>query len=81
MIFIFLSFNNKEIFDSSIHETTDFLENGKTTIGGIEFEIDMTEGFDIVIPELNAIYTNNKYAWVRLFFNCRRGCWRGRNHQ
>lgn len=48
-----------KIFDNSIHTTTDFLKNGKNKIGGIEFEIiDMDEGFDIVIPEINAIYTH-----------------------
>ena len=47
------------IFDNSIHTTTDFLENDKTTIGGIDFEIiDTDEGFDIIIPEINAIYTH-----------------------
>lgn len=48
-----------ESFDGSIHKTTDFLENGKTVIGGIEFDIvDTSEGFDIVIPEINAVYTH-----------------------
>ena len=47
------------IFDNSIHTTTDFLENSKTTIGGIDFEIiDADEGFDIIIPEINTIYTH-----------------------
>lgn len=48
-----------EIFDSSIHTTTNFLSEGKTEIGGITFDIiDTAEGFDIVIPEINAIYTH-----------------------
>ena len=47
------------IFDSSIHTTTDFLKIGKTKIGGIEFEIiDNDEGFEVVIPEINAVYTH-----------------------
>ena len=47
------------IFDNSIHTTTDFIENGKNVIAGIEFDIiDKSEGFDIVIPEINAIYTH-----------------------
>lgn len=46
-------------FDNSIHTTTDFIENGKTIIAGIEFDIvDKSEGFDIVIPEINAVYTH-----------------------
>ncbi len=48
-----------KIFDNSIHTTTNFLKNGKNVIGGIEFDIiDKAEGFDIVIPEINAIYTH-----------------------
>ncbi len=48
-----------KIFDNSIHTTTDFIESGKTTIGGIEFDIiDTDEGFDIVLPEINTIYTH-----------------------
>lgn len=48
-----------EIFDDSIHKTTDFLKGGKVTIGGIGFEIvENDEAFDIVIPEINAIYTH-----------------------
>ena len=48
-----------DIFDNSIHETTNFIENGKQIIGGIEFDIvDKSEGFDIIIPEINAVYTH-----------------------
>lgn len=48
-----------EIFDSSIHTITDFIENGKLVLGGIEFDIiDTDEGFDIIMPEINAIYTH-----------------------
>lgn len=47
------------IFDNSIHTTTNFLLNGKNIIGGIEFNImDKNEGFDIVIPEINTVYTH-----------------------
>ena len=47
------------VFDSSIHKTTNFLKNEKTKIAGIEFEIiDNKEGFDIVIPEIKAVYTH-----------------------
>ena len=47
------------IFDNSIHTTTDFIENGKVIIAGIEFDIiDKDEGFDIVIPEINTVYTH-----------------------
>lgn len=35
------------------------MTNGKTVIGGIEFDIiDGEEGFDVVIPEINSIYTH-----------------------
>lgn len=48
-----------EIFDSSIHKITDIIEEGKVTIGGIDFEIKQTaEAFDIAIPEINAVYTH-----------------------
>ncbi len=55
------SFTNSfgEIFDNSIHEITDYLSEGKNFIGDIEFDIiDTKEGFDIVIPEINAVYTH-----------------------
>ncbi len=48
-----------EIFDSSIHDTTDFLGAGENVIGGIKFIIeDKEEGFDIEIPEINCVYTH-----------------------
>lgn len=48
-----------ETFDSSIHRITNVIGEGKVTIGGIDFEIKQTaEAFDIVIPEINAIYTH-----------------------
>lgn len=48
-----------EIFDHSIHKITDIIEEGKVTIGGIDFIIKQTnEVFDIEIPEINAVYTH-----------------------
>ena len=46
-------------FDNSIHKITNIIENGKNTIGGIDFIITPTsEAFDIEIPEINAVYTH-----------------------
>lgn len=48
-----------DIFDNSIFTVTNTIEPGKLTIGGIDFEITQTaEAFDIVIPEINAVYTH-----------------------
>ena len=48
-----------EIFDNSIHKITNVIAEGKVTIGGIDFEITQTaEAFDIVISEINAVYTH-----------------------
>lgn len=48
-----------DIFDSSIHKITNVIGEGKVTIGNIDFEIEQTaEAFDIVIPEINAVYTH-----------------------
>ncbi len=48
-----------EIFDNSIHKITSVIGEGKVTIGGIDFEIKQTaEAFDIIIPEINAVYTH-----------------------
>lgn len=48
-----------EIFDSSIHKITNVIGEGKVIIGGIDFVIKQTaEAFDIVIPEINAVYTH-----------------------
>lgn len=48
-----------EMFDNSVHKATDIIEEGKITIGGIDFVIHPThEAFDIEIPELNAVYTH-----------------------
>lgn len=46
-------------FDNSIHKITNIIENGKNTIGGIDFIITPTsEAFDIEIPKINAVYTH-----------------------
>lgn len=46
-------------FDNSVHQITDIIEEGKVTIGGIDFIISQTsEAFDIEIPEINAVYTH-----------------------
>lgn len=48
-----------DIFDSGIHTVTDYIEEGKLTIGGIDFNIKLTEeAYDIEIPEINAVYTH-----------------------
>lgn len=47
------------IFDSSVHKITNIIEEGRITIGGIDFIIKQTpEAFDIEIPEINAVYTH-----------------------
>lgn len=48
-----------EIFDNSTFTVTNIIEPGKLTLGGIEFNIISThEAFDVVIPQINAIYTH-----------------------
>lgn len=48
-----------EIFDNSIYTVTNTIKPGKLSLGGIDFEITQThEAFDIVIPEINAVYTH-----------------------
>ncbi len=48
-----------EIFDSSLHRITNIINEGKITIGNIDFIIKQTEeAFDIEIPEINAVYTH-----------------------
>lgn len=48
-----------DIFDNSIHKITNIIEEGKITIGEIEFIIKKTaEAFDIEIPEINVVYTH-----------------------
>ena len=49
----------KEIFDNSVHKITNIIDEGKVTIGGIDFVIKQTaEAFDIEILEINAVYTH-----------------------
>lgn len=48
-----------DAFDSSIHKITNIVEEGKTTIGDVEFMIKRTaEAFDVEIPEINVVYTH-----------------------
>ena len=48
-----------DVFDSSIHPITHILQEGKTTIGGVDFVITQTaDAFDIAIPAINAVYTH-----------------------
>lgn len=48
-----------QAFDKSVHQITDIIEEGKVTIGGIDFIIKQTdEAFDVEIPEINAVYTH-----------------------
>ena len=48
-----------DIFDNYVHQITNIIEEGKITIGGIDFVIKQTsEAFDIEIPEINAVYTH-----------------------
>ena len=46
-------------FDNSVHKITNIIDEGKIIIGGIEFIINQTEeASDIVIPEINSVYTH-----------------------
>lgn len=48
-----------EIFDQSVHQITNVVEAGKVTIGDIDFILKQTnDAFDVVIPEINAVYTH-----------------------
>lgn len=48
-----------ESFDHSIHKITNIIDEGKITIGGIDFIIKQTaEAYDIEVPEINAVYTH-----------------------
>lgn len=48
-----------EVFDNTVHRITNVIEDGKVTIGGIDFIIKQTaEAFDVEIPEINAVYTH-----------------------
>lgn len=46
-------------FDNKLHDITEILPEGATTIGGIEFVITPNdEAYTIEIPEINAVYTH-----------------------
>lgn len=48
-----------DIFDKSLHNITDALQEGFVNIGGIDFEIIPTaDAYNIVIPQINAVYTH-----------------------
>lgn len=48
-----------KIFDSSLHNITNIIDEGKINIGGIDFVIKKTqEAYNIEIPEINAVYTH-----------------------
>ena len=47
------------IFDNRLHKITNIIGKGKVTIGGTDFIITPTdEAYNIVIPEINAVYTH-----------------------
>ena len=48
-----------EIFDGSIHNITDYIDEGEITIADIKLNIIPTaDAYDIEIPEINSIYTH-----------------------
>ena len=48
-----------EIFDGSIHNITDYMDEGEITIADIKLNIiPTTDAYDIEIPEINSIYTH-----------------------
>lgn len=48
-----------DVFDNRLHTIANILEEGKTTIDGIDFIITRTEeAYNIVLPEINAVYTH-----------------------
>lgn len=48
-----------DIFDNSIHKITNIIDEGRISIGDIDFIIKQTaEAFDVEIPEINAVYTH-----------------------
>lgn len=48
-----------EIFDNSVHQITNIINEGKISIGGIDFIVKQTsEAYDVEIPEINAVYTH-----------------------
>lgn len=49
----------KEAFDNNIHTITDYIDTKKIILADIKMNIILTsEGYDIEIPEINAIYTH-----------------------
>lgn len=48
-----------DIFDNSVHQITNIIDEGKISISEIDFIVKQTaEAFDIEIPEINAVYTH-----------------------
>ncbi len=48
-----------EIFDKSLHKIGNIIDEGKVTIGGLDFVITKTpDAYNIEIPEINAVYTH-----------------------
>ena len=48
-----------EIFDASVHNITEILNEGKVNLADIDFEIKQTaDAFDISVPELGVVYTH-----------------------
>lgn len=47
------------VFDASVFEVTNIIDEGPFTLAGIEMRITLTpDAFDIEIPEINAVYTH-----------------------
>lgn len=47
------------IFDKRLHTITNIIQEGKITVGGIDFVIKQTsDAYNIEIPEINAVYTH-----------------------
>lgn len=46
-------------FDNSLHTTTNFIEGDSITVAGIRFNVvETSDGYDLEIPEINAVYTH-----------------------
>ena len=46
-------------FDNTVHRVTNLIDEGRITVGGMDFVIHPTqEAFDIEIPEIHAVYTH-----------------------
>ncbi len=47
------------VFDNSMHKITNIIDEGRVTIGGIDFILTKTdEAYNIEIPEIRAVYTH-----------------------